>query len=439
MICRRVAERAKRRRDGYVDADDVIDAVHNASRDESLNIFSHFWTDGIFESGAQMEGIASRRRRLFYAIGDVLRREELHSRTAVLQHPMLRNLGVLTIESELQDLHRRDILSVSEDRIEFRVPLFREWLMSSGTKQLLTYSAEDDLIAERKRVELVSVHADEIDALSEHWIYQGRHIGFDLIQPWLRQFGPDVGDQRLMFTLLSSIRYYNQQLTRERMLDAFTMVAREYQSVKTDYKIERDEYLVSFLDDTDKIGSHMGQLFAEENRLFPGSVVDRFGGLRSAIVNGKKRRALILVDDFLETSEHVRSLGRAFWREQGAFLDENSVDVHFICVAGYETAYSELVSAFKKAGIKINVRVCDLISESARAFATESKLFGSESDAEKAFRLVQSCGERILPKNPMGLHDAQSLVVFEHRCPSSSLPILWKEQKGIWKPLFPRV
>src|SRR5262249_30458790 len=74
-----------------------------------------------------------------------------------------------------------------------------------------------------------------------------------------------------------------------------------------------------------------------------------------------------------------------------------------------------------------------------RRIGTSDSIFSDActafSDKEKA-SILKYC-KRADPKHPKGHGDCGFVIVFAHKCPNNSLPILYARRRG-WEGLFPR-
>ena len=113
----------------------------------------------------------------------------------------------------------------SKDRgYKARIPLFQSWLVDRGVGQLLGDGQSLGVVnAQLTADEDVRVKDDEIATLCRdlsHFRYRGRAKDAIEIRFWLNQFQGSRA-QRWMFTVLASIRAYNEDHLRAKMREAF--------------------------------------------------------------------------------------------------------------------------------------------------------------------------------------------------------------------------
>jgi hypothetical protein len=135
-------------------------------------------------------------------------------------------------------------------------------------------------------------------------------------------------------------------------------------------------------------------------------------------------------DDTLVYMDDVIGSGKQMCDGWNDFLGELS--------AGAGKMYYLVIAAFKTGRDKVHsetdleVRASHLLGERYNFFAPECPHFSPEEKEQ----LLSYC-KRAWKKNPKGIGECGLGVVFFHRCPNVTIPVLHFAQQG-WKPLFPR-
>ena len=171
---------------------------------------------------------------------------------------------------------------------------------------------------------------------------------------------------------------------------------------------------------------------------------ERIGAAENIIV--------IFLDDFMGTGRqfekevlHKQILGNS--RLRAAIQAKTGSSVFFfvlICVA-YEEGMQRAIQALSSAPrwLQMKLLVGDILRADSKAFSCESSVFQHEYVRNIAEELiVHQIGEHLHPAAPNGWGGLQSLVVFEHNTPNSSLPVIWKSGyvgNQLWRALFPRM
>jgi hypothetical protein len=437
ILCRQITSNAVARRDAFVAGEQVFAAVREAARTLPASRFAHFWDDGILESGDRKELISVRRRRVLLAIADLLRRGVKNPRAAIYAQDVVRSLGETVINDEIQDLERREILRPGVGGMfSFKVRLFQEWLMESGISEIITrFQDEDAAIAAMREQEVLTVRSEEIVKVARDWIYRGRRISDEQVRAWLQQFGPLL-NQRRAFSILEHLRFYSEDTVRAKMKEAFGLFSRRFIEKGTEYFTRRPEFLVTYLDDEAKSGSLMAKYFAEENRLFDGSVIspDR---IRAKASTQPSIRAVIAIDDVMGTGKTLVGLLDELMRHSGDLFRSEKLSLYVLAVAGYSPAIRRVRAAFEASNVRGEVIVIDELDASEMCFGESSSTFADAVQRREAEQMIRGQGELLEKKWPVGFGDCQGTLIFAHNAPNTSVPVLWKT-KGTWLPLFPR-
>jgi hypothetical protein len=86
---------------------------------------------------------------------------------------------------------------------------------------------------------------------------------------------------------------------------------------------------------------------------------------------------------------------------------------------------------------KTSWHLANPLDDGDRCFSESSRVFPQEPERLAARALALERGKRLVPAQPLGHEDTESLIVFGSRCPNNTLLILWADS-ATWTPLFPR-
>ena len=438
LVCQRLFCLMVERRDGDVTETEVNEAVALLIPELGVPIFQHFWEDGIAPDHPQFNDIRLLRKRILLALSESG------------QHPLKMGIDEITnrvaeqtdvyssreIKEEIKDLCRREVLTDSDAGCVCRVPLFSEWLGAGGAQQILVTFGEltpqDEF---RLRQERNEITPQELARVLGRWgSYRGRERTSDDVRSWLNQFGSKF-NQRLMFALLQSVRFYSSGLIREKLRDAQGIVDRDAARVIEGRKLRRD-IIISYIGGVGKSGVQIARLYAEENGILLENVIER-GKLAQTLSSRKGVKTVVFVDDFVGTGNTVIKDLAAIESELGNTLKNGKFSTFFIAVVGFADAKAKIDRAAKSHNLDMTVHFCDVLDQSARAFSEESDCFADEESISLARSLAYEKGSHLVKNNPLGYGAGQMLIVFDSGCPNNSLPILWNGS-GSWVPLFPR-
>ena len=429
------------RQDSNASRKDVEDAIHRRTSEIAANSFAHFWTDGILPDSEQLEKIQTARRFVLTAAGQVLRDGELLTRNRIVERARaFRDPTLLEADyhAALDDLTVRNIITVNDEQIDMKMPVFRDWLMHTGGAMILPDSMQRIYVSRRQEEQdRHKVTDDEIFNLCSNIGDRGRSVETQLVRNWLSRF--DNGrDQRLMFTLLSGLNIYGRELMRRKMREGFGIVVRDMPTPESVGGYPRHGgMLVSCLDEsTAKGGYDMCRLFYGENGLGAESFV-YVGELGNAIRRRQKVKRIVLIDDFVGTGG---TLVRQLKSNMDTLRRANEKDIRVVVLAviGFDQGHIEIREFIRREQLDAEVYFCDQLGDEYKAFSDRSRVFQDPTDREHAKEIAERKGVILFPEHPLGYSESQALVVFSDHCPNNSLPILWSDRDG-WPTLFPRL
>jgi hypothetical protein len=440
VICRQLFAMMLHRRDCHMTKREVEEAVQLTLQSLQSNAFQHFWEDGIFESeGSRVEEISMRRRRILIALTNILRKESKASRDDIAAQDEI-YADVDFLDSELRRFVQRRVLVEETGLYDCKVPIFRAWLTHNGVSAILTTFSDLDAIMERKRrEEQVYVQSGEIvDVVSTWGLYQGRRISEEQVRAWLNQFG-DYTNQRLMFKVLKGLRFYTDDLMREKMKEAHGIVSRGLVWDLARRQRKRGDILVSYVDGPGKSGGgKYCKLYVDENNIYAENVVDQ-SKLVEAVYKRKDLRGLVFIDDFIGTGRSARKGLEWLARKCGQILRESDLKIYFVAVTGFQEGQAAIEEMIEELALPVQVHICDPLDTSAKCFGNDSQLFNDKAERLQAMRVAQEHGARLVKRGALGYGGCQSAVVFSSSCPNNNLPILWAESDELpWHALFRR-
>ncbi len=444
LVCDEMYRDVVRRRDAHVTAAEVDLAERRVLGNAGSNRFSHFWEDGIFEeSGDKVEERSMARRHLLLALADGLRRKGGANRAEIMAGAQKEGLSESEMSAELTSLERRQVLIQRGDVFTCKVGLFNAWLRDRGVQEIVTtFTDRTSSVLRRAEEERQRITEAELQEVVDRWgQYKGRNVGPETVRAWLAQCG-NVSEQKLMFRVLKHLRYYSTSQIRSKMREAHGIVERRMAERNLSHRIahgqrKRGDILVSHLGGVAKSGVRYGQLYADENGLKTGSVVerDRLGRTLAALSG---INALVLVDDMIGSGQSAVEAFKELAEGSREILRRSELVVVYVVVCGFEAGKARVEDELEKLDLPVLVHICDSLTEADRCFSDTSTVFESPADRKRAEDLATALGRRLVKTAPLGYGNCQSLVVFDTNCPNNSLPVLWAEGND-WRPLFKRL
>lgn len=447
FVCAELVEDMKGRRDAYVTGVEMDRAIRTSVAQAGINIFQHFWDDGVVAtSDERMEQERASRRRVLLALGEALRS---NSRTT-LEHIGSRaarfGLGDSEVQRVLGDFEKRKVLVRVGDIYSCKVGLFERWLVDEGVSELdLTLVEEESLRAELEAEEERRVKDREISSLVDEWgSYRGRPITDVTLKSWLGQFDT-TEEQRLVFELLRGLRFFSGALIRDRLRDGHRFVLRELaargvarRAAQDGARRVTDNILISFYGGDGKRGHTYAKHYADENNIYHRRIATA-KRLRTQLEGLSDVEGIVFVDDFIGTGRTAIGTLKEALAPIADLIEQRGIDVFLISVSGFASARERVERELSNVVHSFRVSVCDPLGEADRCFSETSEVLPDAAMRARAREIVESYGKRVLKQFPLGYGNCQALVTFENTCPNNSLPILWGQgPECSWRPLFSR-
>jgi len=357
-------------------------------------------------------------------------------------------LSDLEIFPVLNDFCRRGILREKSGTYQFTLPLFQQWLVQIGMELIIADKLGDEIAAAMQNAEDAAfVHVNEIADVARSWpIYQGRQIGSEDIRSWLNQV-QSQREQRLLFTLLKTIRFFGEIEVRALLKSAYSIVRQQVPLVIQRKRSDRrNDILVTYVDGEGKSGQYYAGRFAEENGISTKAILAQKGFGESATAFEKATEippsAIVIVDDIIGTGKTLADNVAAFVTENKIYLETKKVPVIVVALTATSDGEEKVRSRMAKLPIdNIDLRVCEPLPPRHEAFSRANDIWRDQDEYDRAKALCADWGAKIYWNNPLGFGGQGLLVVFPQTCPNNSLPILHSGSRGTqqWKPLFQRL
>ena len=447
FVCTELVEDMKRRRDAYVTAAEMDRAIATAVDQAGINIFQHFWDDGVVAtSDERQDQERASRRRVMSSLGEVLRSRNGGTVENVAKRASRFGLGEGEVRRVLSDFEKRKVLVQEEGEYSCKVRLFERWLVDGGANELdLTLVEEESLRTQLETEKRRRVKDREVATLARTWgNYRGRQITDLNIRAWLDQF-ETTEERRIVFELLRKLRFYSGARIREKLREGHAFVRREFadrgvfrRAPEGDARKVTDNTLISFYGGDGKRGQTYAKMYADENNIYHDRVVSP-RALRSKVASLTDVSGVVFVDDFIGTGRTATRSLRETLEPMADVLARGEVDVFLISVSGFAKAAEKVERDVSSVVGGFRVSVCDPLDDSDRCFSERSTIFPDAGERARAEEVARSYGRKLAGRSPLGLGNCQALVVFESTCPNNSLPIIWAAgSEDGWEPLFPR-
>jgi hypothetical protein len=449
IVCKDVMAHAVRERDADITAEEVKQVVHATIARLESNQFAHMWQDGIYSPIEGRETVALKRRRTLAALARCLRAGEPATLANIYAQRGAAQCSEGELVSLLGNFIARDVLLETGGVYDFKLPIFRLWLMGVGLSRLANDRLSEELASMDQQLEEdARVEADEIVNLTKGWPpYRGTLVGPEVVRAWLSQRETNR-DQRLLFTLLKSVRVVSMEENIQRLKSAGNVI-RDTLGVPTRKKLSdrRDDVVITYVDGEGKSGQRYASDFAEENTISRHTILppSSFEGAFRKFTNrkGEPPKAIVIIDDVVATGKSLAKNVTEFVEKHGDLLAESRPKILVYSLFATEQGMDRVRIAISTLAYNdIDYRAGEMLTEDAFAFTGETGVFGTVGDRDRAKALAEDIGARIYPSNPLGYGGQGLLLVLPTTVPNNTLPILHSRSKdpGLeWEPLFERM
>jgi orotate phosphoribosyltransferase-like protein len=414
QMCNRIYEDMINRRDHYVSDSDVRRSVDTICSEESISTFQHFWTDGIFEGGADLERLQYLNAMILITCAKLC----THSGDAVDLEALKADINVRRHDSahvhyRINNLLERQVLAIHDGRLRIRVPLLGAWLLGTGSTSVKSSFGERDF--EAILAPELGVSSRDIVEMSKGLSYQGEVVNEIRIRAWLEQFG-NKRNQELALDLLRDLKmngYFDDAKIYQMSKALHSVVVTEQVSSGDWAQVVKGKkptnVFVSHFATDGKSGSSVLYHYRNANSLPPqltGSI-DEAVAFLARVPNS----VLIVVDDMIGTGQTVLNGLRALDEKlKAAGGKAKPVAVYATALVGFRTG---IETVRREAPIECKVLVSREFDETYRAFSPNSRRFRSEADRIDAEQLCRNIGEVLEPRHPSRLWGFSSVGHFQ--------------------------
>ncbi len=447
FVCAELVDDMMRRRDAYATGLEMDRAIRTAVDHAGINIFQHFWDDGVVTTSSErIEQERASRRRVLLALGEGLRSGTRNTVENIREKASRFGLAESEVRRILAEFETRKVLVRMGEEYCCKVGLFERWLVDEGVSELnLTLVEEDSLRAEFEAEERRRVKDGEICTAVNGWgSYRGRPVTDVTLKSWLSQFDT-TEEQRIVFELLKGLRFYSGGIIREKLRFGHRFVLRELaargvarRAAQEGERRVTDNILISFYGGEGKRGQTYSKLYADENNIYH----RRIAGprqLEKQLESLTDVEGIVFVDDFIGTGRTAAKSLKEGLSPIANLVAELGIDVFLISITGFSDAAEKVEKELAKVLHSFRVSICDPLDISDKSFAASSAILPDSATRARAREIVESYGRRLCRGAPLGYGNCQALVVFENTCPNNTLPILWAQgPHDDWRPLFPR-
>lgn len=444
LICSRLFNFMAQNKDYYVSKRDVELSINEMLEEDTLSTYQHFWKDGVFLPGK----LGDRQQYHNSKVLISLSRSQTIENQSVTKDELIHreDLNPLTqqdAEYAISGLLDRKVISADSKGYSIRVPLFCKWLSINGASAVERSFAEAGLDEVSPNLQRGLSNSDIVD-VAQDLVYQQKEINEIQIADWLSQFG-GATNQIIAYKLLKKLRY-NGYHNQSSMYSAFkelhkriaSFEARNQFAFKTDRR-KIVNLMLSHLDTTGKSGHACEYAYRCINKIHSKCVIEPVD-LVKHIKKTNKKVPIIFTDDIVGTGGTVVEGFNCFaknMKDEG--LNVADYNIYLVAITGTKDGIEYIENNTEGA---ITVLLWNEIDATSQAFSQDAEIFKDDEERIAAKEMIEEIGKELEPQHPLGWHDGQLLIVFQHGCPNNTLPIFYKTGKTYrgkeWRPLFPR-
>ena len=439
-ICASMFARAVTRRDAVVGSKEIRDAVDSAARERDVELFAHFWEDGIFEVDAERRRRELARRTFLIACAESLRTANTLDNSRIATAAEARGLARGDAERLRTEFVRRGILLESgSQRLRVKVPFFQRWLETEGIYRLpprgISEQVGQVLADEEARLRVSGQEIRRLVASWEQFSFRGQRVTRDQVEDWLDQF-ETVVERRIAFRLLERFKVVSDAEVHDGFRRLHRLAVRD-----TETKIRRGQrtltnFLVSAIGDTGSSGDSFAYSYRQANNIHTSNVV-RSAKLIERLNARHDVTSVVLVDDFVGSGgTAVGALG-PLAKQARQLSGRPPVNWFLFAVTGLPDGVRTISQSAPASELRLRVELAHPLSEADLPLHTDSTVFETPDEREAARSLMIKYGQRSGMKFPLGYSEQAALVTFSENCPNNAPGVIWSDA-GSWRPLFRR-
>ena len=455
LICGQVLSDVVNSHDAFVDEREVESGVSDLLNESMTDRFSHYWDDYLLEADPQKRYTITLKRRLsLLALGLTVRSSvDSVAWGAIVDRAGDVGLTPEEVDGEIRGFVDRDILTATDGKVKARVGLFGRWIREGGQKQIVGQGEiamnRDGSGPTRMNSNIAAAASNIIESadlcvthsgaqeLVDQWAgegmrgkgvcnYKERSVTARRVVEYLEQFG-DRRAQYLIFRLLRGIRFVTGTDEAGYLQDAYKYLEREMTSLYKSWN--KGNIRISYAGSEGKSGVEMARRFADENGFMKNTGGILAPHLLARYATEHDVKHVVLMDDFVGTGDQLccdlRSLTDLVGVEQR---------VHVFVLGGMKKGLERVKSQCRDSfGARASVRCMSGNDSPESPFESETKLFGSASEAEETRVIVKEFGGQLEPRAAMGYGECCALMVFHRGIPNNAPAILWSRGRVVRK------
>ena len=462
LVAGKVFQRCAQERRTFVGTSDFEYVRRSIVRELGPTNFAHFWADvPVLGPGEKERSVAE--NCLFLAcvatlgLGGYESLDDVVSAQAQLGLEPRDRLPLQSLRDIETGLLRRRVLSRRRDRggVEVDLPVFCDWLLDNGERELLPAwrsfqteqatkrPAEEPVVAAILESPGFPIDEDDLLAVSERLVYLGRQKDVAEVRRWLRQFDDE---SRIEVAFLLLRRLVEKGFVNEGAnVNGLAKMEQSLNARRQDigdgawrmFRRRADNLYLGHVDSETKSGAATARELAK--RMSPGKCAAIEGMRTWAQAHRDHDPMLVVVDDFAGTGNTLAKGLTRLWSLDPELFSELADEGRIVCCL--QTAFPEGIRRVRRKFPRVEVLSMTMFDDEVKALSADAGIFEDEGERVYAEDVMLQIGRQLVPQNPLGFGNMAALVSFHNTIPNNTLPVFWcagKANGREWTPLLPR-
>jgi hypothetical protein len=437
-ICTVFFSRAVSNRDAVITDSEIEEANALAARENNVELFAHFWEDGIFGTDEEVRRAELERREFLTGLAQLLRMGAPLTQDRLRQAALDRGVETHNGDRLRTEFVQRGILEDRGEQFDIHVPLFKRWLEAEGIYKLPPKGIAAETSRQMGQLDKeLRVTSEEVRKLVRRWEkfeYKGQRRSRDDVEHWLEQFDLPQ-ERRLAFRFLERLQVLTDDQIYKGLRSLQRIVAHDASlRLKQGQRVLSHLY-VSPVGAPGSSGNAYAYTYRQANNIRTNNVVEP-GRLIDLLLNRHDIKAVVLIDDFVGSGQTAIKAIELLAKRVDELRARPEVSWFLFAVTGLENATSAIAESAPGRKLGLRVEFAHPLLAASLPLDGDSTVFAAE-EREQFRTLLTKYGKRISARRPLGFGEFAAPVVLPDNCPNNAPPILWSDG-GNWKPLFPR-
>ena len=428
LLCKHLFDYGKTNKISYLTDSHLENILSEKLVEMGTLHFSHFWLDYILEEDkVKKDNLETQRRKFLIAYSQLKRDNKQISDNNLSKMKILENVSIPKILESF--VNRKVFVPIGSQEYRFKPKFAEKWLIEYGCHELMSSFTNEEAVQiyiEKERDSYVS--DKEILSFIEHSnlsAYRSRPVEVAHIRNWLNQFD-DNQERRLIFNLLSKIKYYDDFKIREKIRTIHKTISKNLPPIileAEDTSRQRKDIIISGFDRLGKSTPLYARIYRQENDILPRNIVFS-NKLKQIIINSSQNiKAIVFIDDIIGSGGTIVKEMKNINEEIGSLLAEKKINIYITAIVGYQKGIQNIKNSLNNfLHFDFEIYCPNEILENETCNACNSTLYEDKAEQEKTIEIIKKYHQRLnlisYDFTPFGYSDDGLLVAFNEACPN---------------------